>query len=736
MSIVKFSFEGEETVIQCSKDDYLKDIINKFILKSNINEDEVFFLYGGNNINMDLSFFEQANKIDKERNQMNIIVFAKEEPIKEGFTKSKYIILSKCKQNCLINIKDYKVKLYDCKNKHETDEISLNEFDSKQKINENEIICKNCGKTKYHAYKNCFYTCLECKKNLCPLCNANHDKSHEVIDYNDIKYICLEHGDYYISYCQECKINLCMNCENKHDIKHKNINYKNILPEDNIKEELKAFRDKLDKLNNCINEIKNVLNKISDNMEIYYTIIHDIVNNFDKKKKNYEILKNISSVKDFINIPDIEDILGANDDYKKKFDILINVYNKMKKININNDLENVIKDEIIQKNEDVKEGTEENQMENKDISNTPNQNKKNSTSIIECKILKKTELNDKNIIIKVDEPEIVTQILGKKTFLYKVQTEPFNWVVYRKFSDFEDLRKLITKFFPEFYVPFLRETNAEKNTQKQIQYLNLFINKLVQNESFKTSKVLLGFLSYKDKKYYESMVKDYMKRQRQFSEVEEYETIDGKAKIFDLEESEKYLVNISKFFKLNSEILDRNNDTLNTCIKHLLKNDEYFKSIKKNFEISQTLCNNVMMKQAITKTYEELVLIFKTYQSINLKMKEIIKYHFKDFFKVILLEGKSFKELITRREKIYEKYIAEKSKPNNERNANVLYNQLGYADSTLMKELKTILKEYCIRYVENIKSYNVKYYDLINEMLETYTNTQEFVNGNNLPENK
>ena len=143
MSIVKFSFEGEETVIQCSKDDYLKDIINKFILKSNINEDEVFFLYGGNNINMDLSFFEQANKIDKERNQMNIIVFAKEEPIKEGLTKSKDIICPKCKQNCLINIKDYKVKLYDCKNKHEIDEISLNEFDSKQKINENEIICKN-----------------------------------------------------------------------------------------------------------------------------------------------------------------------------------------------------------------------------------------------------------------------------------------------------------------------------------------------------------------------------------------------------------------------------------------------------------------------------------------------------------------------------------------------------------------------------------------------------------------
>ena len=51
-----------------------------------------------------------------------------------------------------------------------------------------------------------------------------------------------------------------------------------------------------------------------------------------------------------------------------------------------------------------------------------------------------------------------------------------------------------------------------------------------------------------------------------------------------------------------------------------------------------------MMKQAITKTYEELVLIFKTYQSINLKMKVIIKYHFKDFFKVILLEGKSFVE--------------------------------------------------------------------------------------------
>ena len=55
---------------------------------------------------------------------MNILVNTTEEiPITEGLIKSKDIICPQCKHNCLLDIKDYKIKLYDCKNSHETNNI-------------------------------------------------------------------------------------------------------------------------------------------------------------------------------------------------------------------------------------------------------------------------------------------------------------------------------------------------------------------------------------------------------------------------------------------------------------------------------------------------------------------------------------------------------------------------------------------------------------------------------------
>ena len=61
MSLVIFSYNGIETTIQCKKDDKMCDIINKFKLKSNIKNDDIYYLYDGLKIiNLDLSFYNQA----------------------------------------------------------------------------------------------------------------------------------------------------------------------------------------------------------------------------------------------------------------------------------------------------------------------------------------------------------------------------------------------------------------------------------------------------------------------------------------------------------------------------------------------------------------------------------------------------------------------------------------------------------------------------------------------------
>ena len=53
----------------------MKDIINKFIIKTENDKSTIYFLYNGNKINEKLSFQEQANEIDNQRKKMNIIMF-------------------------------------------------------------------------------------------------------------------------------------------------------------------------------------------------------------------------------------------------------------------------------------------------------------------------------------------------------------------------------------------------------------------------------------------------------------------------------------------------------------------------------------------------------------------------------------------------------------------------------------------------------------------------------------
>ena len=237
--------------------------------------------------------------------------------------------------------------------------------------------------------------------------------------------------------------------------------------------------------------------------------------------------------------------------------------------------------------------------------------------VVACKKLEKSELSDKKIIITVKNPkEKDGGVFGKNYVLYEVHTDPFNWVVYRRFSDFDNLRKLIAKHFPSFYVPPLPgkkigNRRFEKDfIIKRMKFLNLFINNLVQSESFKCSEILTSFLSYEDRGKFDSKFKEYTTQQPS-AYVEEYKTLDGKVTISHDEGNEKYFTNINKYFRLQGQILDRLNFSLKQFFNNMCLVAESLKDVQKNFEIMHVLNTRVLMKQTITKSYERFFQIYK-----------------------------------------------------------------------------------------------------------------------------
>ena len=171
--------------------------------------------------------------------------------------------------------------MYNCKNGHNIKNIKINEFENTQKIDISKIICDEHKEiNKGNTHNNEFHRCITCNKNLCPLCKSTHNNNHKIIEYDNINYICNLQSETFTRYCFDCKKNICMACEIEHR-GHKGINLGEMLLNEN--NNLKEFKEYIDKLNKEIIDIIKKLENIMTNMEIYYKINYNIINNNKKE---------------------------------------------------------------------------------------------------------------------------------------------------------------------------------------------------------------------------------------------------------------------------------------------------------------------------------------------------------------------------------------------------------------------------------------------------------------------
>ena len=324
---IEFIYNGNKTIINSESYEKMKKIFQKFKDTSNLNKNKLFYSYNGDiNINGELTFKELANKEDKIRKKMTIQVL---EIKNEDIIRTKNIVCPTCKENIKMDIKDYKINLYDCKNGHKMENILLDQFEETQKIDDSKIICDECKKNnKSISYNKVFYYCFSCKLNICPLCKLNHDKTHYIINYDEKYYKCDKHiNESYNSYCEKCRIDFCTLCQEHR--KHKKIEFNDILPS---KEELiqkkKELKNTIDLLSNDINMIINMLNNVINKINIYYKINEDIINNYNEKYRNYETIYQLNQFQVSNVTKELNQIIECNY-IIDKFNKIFNIYSKM-----------------------------------------------------------------------------------------------------------------------------------------------------------------------------------------------------------------------------------------------------------------------------------------------------------------------------------------------------------------------------------------------------------------------
>ena len=331
---VYFEYQGQTKSVHCSLNAKMKDIIQSFCNKVEVDKNKILCLYSGSKLDENIVL---ENLMKNKDEKIIVLVYNKENEEKiDPIVHSPQIICPECKDIAIIKFNNYKIS-FNCKNNHDKKCILLKDFDENQKIDESKIICNICEiNNKSRAFNKEFFICLKCKKELCSLCKSSHKKkynNHNIIKYAQKNFICYEHEDNYNFYCKACKKNLCIACENEHS-GHDVISFGKLLPKQNelnnsineLKDNIKRLEDEFPKI---IEKLKNILENIKNNLNIYLKINNDINDSFDIKKKNYELLNNIKEINNHNNLlKDINKIINEKNIFDK-FKHIFNIYTMM-----------------------------------------------------------------------------------------------------------------------------------------------------------------------------------------------------------------------------------------------------------------------------------------------------------------------------------------------------------------------------------------------------------------------
>ena len=397
------------------------------------------------------------------------------------------------------------------------------------------------------------------------------------------------------------------------------------------------------------------------------------------------------------------------------------------------------------------------------------------TNDILCKKLDTTELNNVEISVIIRDPKTNEKKFYETSYVtYEIVTSPLNYIVRRRFSDFDWLRNILQKFYPRIFLPPLPNKKMGNRRfendfiQKRMEKLQIFINHIIKREELKSSEALVSFLKFTDRNQFESKMKE-LNSFLPSPFCEDQKSLNGILKINNNYELEKYFINIANFYKIENGLYER----LNYNLKNFYVNIKYacksLENAEKDFDILSQLNAKVNMKE-ITNIFEEYSIFFKNWKNILSNQNEIFKAKIKNFFKYQNKLNVSYSELIISREQIRNKFLNENTKLNskkeklfiikdinkweideflnpNEReklfidkdfafskmctkdnqSVNNIFKQLGYANYNNLIELNKIIEKRKKNFTENMKSFTEEFYPTLTDGINVWTTLTNYM---------
>ena len=473
-----------------------------------------------------------------------------------------------------------------------------------------------------------------------------------------------------------------MFCESEHQDKENVILYRDILPKkDILKTQLNGLKNIFNKFKERIKEITDILESINANIEIYYNINDNLIKNFEKKYRNFQILKNMNM------------IINNNSDFLNKLETLVN---ENKIVNFFDKTMNMFK--IInsqpKKNEEQKKDYNNIIQQNQEYSNK--KEKKENKNINENNIMRKADIDEevKTLNIKFDKKRIekIIDIKQAKSFYIediKIKNTGNNTI--------KNIYLIIDEKNSSNEIKFLDNNNKESNVYKIVMdkqfepnnTKNLKINLNIKNPKPERSYKMFIFINEKDKVNPKSKIL--------------YETLEISVKISHLEDPikikqkkailicEKLKMDYPKYVTLIDE-----KEIINKYMNDTFDINKYKSSLEK--KIKELNLEQKQNDQKAEKIYNQL-----NFYNLKINKNEII-----DFIKKQNFDKKKAQN-----------FINEKMENKKREDAEKIYNELSRLNECYIREYR---KDYAINKIIEL-NFNIeevkKFYSLsVNDKID------------------
>ena len=325
-----------------------------------------------------------------------------------------------------------------------------------------------------------------------------------------------------------------------------------------------------------------------------------------------------------------------------------------------NELKNAVKTFIQHKNntdepEEEKENTnsnyinENNSQENNEIHFQP---KEENLEIEQCLISETTPLSKiDNVKVKLSSPKkIEGSIFQKSYILYEVFTEPYNYKTYKRYNDFDWLRKALSIIYPNCALPPLTKKNifgdnfSKGFISKRIRFIEKFMEGIFLHPLVKNSELLNIFLSVENKNDFKKQTKKY-ENMKEITSVKKMKTIDGIINIGINKEKEIYLDNIKNYSKGKAEIFDKITKSLKSLMGIMYELSNKMKSISQLFKNLYDKSIIYFDSNNTSETFNIMIKFLEDWANIQENQIKIMNLHLREYFKYVKKEFISLKEM-------------------------------------------------------------------------------------------